>query len=67
MLIINGLWLNRLFANLANKSQKICLTLDKRGINTNGPGGFCTEPDNTEEQTCYFNIENNNGLFKNKK
>ena len=59
----NSLSLNRLFVNLANKNEKICLTLECRGINLNGPSKFCTEADNPEKQTRYINIEKNDRLF----
>ena len=51
------------FLNDASKNEKICLTLDCRGINQNGPGMFHIEADSLEEQSCYFDIENNNRLF----
>ena len=59
----NSLWLNRLFKNLTNLNEKICLALDCRSINPNSPGRFRTETDNPEELTCYFNVENNDQLF----
>ena len=48
-------WLNRLFIELANKSQKVCLTLDCSNTNRDGPSRFRSEADNPDKQVCYFN------------
>ena len=48
-------WLNRLFIELANKSQKVCLTLDCSNTNKDGPSRFRSDADNPDEQVCYFN------------
>ena len=58
----NSLWLNRHFVILANRDIRVCLTLDYRGNNPNSLGRFRTKADNPKEETCYFNIENNNKL-----
>ena len=34
----NSSWVNRLFTDFVNKNKRICLTLDCRGINSNGQG-----------------------------
>ena len=49
------LWINRLFIELANKSQKVCLTLDCSNTNKDGPGRFRSSADNLDKQVCYFN------------
>ena len=49
------LWINRLFIELANKSQKVCLTLDCSNSNRDGPSRFRSEADNPDKQVCYFN------------
>ena len=59
----NSFWLNRFFVDLANRNQKICLTLDCLGINPNGLGKYRTKADNLEEQTCYFNLKNKDKLL----
>ena len=33
-----SLWLNRVFTDLANSHEKLCLTMDCGYINKNGPG-----------------------------
>ena len=47
------LWINRLFIELANKSKKVCLTLDCS--NRDGPSRFRSDADNPDKQVCYFN------------
>ena len=42
----SSLWISRLFIELANKNDKVCLTLDCSNINTDGPGRFRTKADN---------------------
>ena len=49
------LWINRLFIELANKNQKVCLTLDCSNTNRDGPGRFRSNADNPDKQVCYFN------------
>ena len=51
----NSLWVNRLFIELANKSQKVCLTLDCSNTNRDGPSRFRSEANNPDKQVCYFN------------
>ena len=59
----SSLWISRLFIELANKNDKICLTLDCSNINTDGPGRFRTNADNPETQFCYFNTMNDEQVF----
>ena len=49
------LWINRLFIELANKNQKVCLTLDCSNTNRDGPSRFRSDADNPDKQVCYFN------------
>ena len=59
----NAFWLNRLFFELANTNDKICLTTDSCGVNKDGPGRFRTKDDNPEFQVCYFNSKNNEQVY----
>ena len=56
-------WINRLFIELANKNQKVCLTLDCSNTNRDGPSRFRTEADNPEKQVCYFNTPNDEQVY----
>ena len=51
-------WLNRVFTNLANSHEKLCLTIHCGYINKNGPGRYRSSADNPEKQVCYFNKPN---------
>ena len=51
-----ALWISRLFIELANRDDRVCLTLDCSGINKDGPGRFRTEADKPDFQTCYFDL-----------
>ena len=59
----NALWLNRLFIEVANRDDRLCLTIDCSGINKDGPGRFWTEADNPEFQTSYFNSANDEQVY----
>ena len=59
----NAFWLNRLFFDLANTNDKICLTIDSSSVNKDGPGRFRTKADNPEFQVCYFNSKNNEQVY----
>ena len=59
----NSWWISRLFTELANKNDKVCLTLDCSNVNTDGPGRFRTNADNPETQFCYFNSNNDEQVF----
>ena len=59
----NAFWLNRLFFDLENANDKICLTIDSSGVNKDGPGRFRTKADNPELQVCYFNSKNNEQVY----
>ena len=57
------LWINRLFIQLANKSQKVCLTLDCSNTNRDGPSRFRTDADNPDKQVCYFNTPTDEQVY----
>ena len=47
-----------LFIELANRNDRVFLTLVCSGINKNGPGRLRTKADKPDFQTCYFNVTN---------
>ena len=47
-------WINRLYFDISNSTNKQCLTIDTRDINDVGPAKFRTEADNNKEQICYY-------------
>ena len=57
------LWINRLFIELANKSQKVCLTLDCSNRNRDGPSRFRSDADNPDKQVCYFNTPTDEQVY----
>ena len=58
------IWLNKLYYEMSNSKEQKCLTVDTRDINEFGPGKFRTSAEDGEQQTCYFNKNNNNSYFK---
>ena len=56
-------WINRLFIELANKSQKVCLTLDCSNTNRDGPSRFRSDADNPDKQVCYFNSRTDEQVY----
>ena len=57
------LWINRLFIELANKSQKVCLTLDCSNTNRDGPSRFRSDANNPDKQVCYFNTPTDEQVY----
>ena len=55
------LWINRLFIELANKSQKVCLTCSN--TNRDGPSRFRSDADNPDKQVCYFNTPTDEQVY----
>ena len=55
--------MSRLFIELANRNDKVCLTLDCSNTNKDGPGRFRTEADNPDFQSCYFNSANDEQVY----
>ena len=51
----SALWISRLFTELANKDDRVCLTLDCSSLNKDGPGTFRSDADKPDFQTCYYN------------
>ena len=58
-----SLWLNRVFTDLANSHEKLCLTIDCGYVNKNGPGRYRSSADNPKKQVCYFNKPNDNVFY----
>ena len=58
-----SLWINRLFIKLANKNEKVCLTLDCSNTNKDGPSRFRSEADNPDKQVCYFNTPTDEQVY----
>ena len=48
-------WISRLFIELANRDERVCLTLDCSSVNKDGPCRFRTDADKPDFQNCYFN------------
>ena len=49
-----SVWMNRLFIDPANKSKKVCLTIDCSSIDPVKPGRFKTDAGKPDFQTCYL-------------
>ena len=49
------LWINRLYFEISNLTQKQCLTIDTCDNNNLGPAKFRTQADSNTEQICYYN------------
>ena len=58
-----SLWISRLFIELANRNDKVCLTLDCSNTNKDGPGRFLTDADNPDNQLCYFDSVNDEQVY----
>ena len=58
-----SLWISRFFIELANRNDKVCLTLDCSNKNRDGPGRFRSEADNPDSQFCYFNSHNDEQVY----
>ena len=57
------LWLSRVFTDLENSHEKLCLTIDSGYKNKNGPGRYRSSADNPEKQVCYFNKPNDDVFY----
>ena len=57
------LWISRLFIELENRNNRVCLILDCPGMNKDSPATFRTEVDRPDFQTCYFNVTNNEQIL----
>ena len=60
----SALWISRLFFELANRNDRVCLTLDCFSINKEGPERFRTKADKTDSQTCYYNVTDDEQVYK---
>ena len=58
-----SLWLSRVFTDLANSYEKLCLTIDSWYKNKNGPGRYRSLTDNPEKQVYYFNKPNDDVFY----
>ena len=58
-----SLWISKLFIELANRNDKVCLTLDCSITNRDRPGRFRSEADNPDKQLCYFNSANDEQVY----
>ena len=58
-----SLWISRLFIELANRNDKVCLTLDCSNSNKDGPGRFKTDADNPDNQVCCFNSADDEQVY----
>ena len=58
-----SIWLNRLFIDLANLNEKVCLTINCSGINSNKPSKFRSNAEKPDFQTCYFNVGNDKQIY----
>ena len=59
----SALWISRLFIELANKNDRVCLTLDCSRINEEAPGRFRTKVDKRDFQTCYYNVADDEQVY----
>ena len=57
-------WLNKLYFQISNSKEKVCLTIDTRDVNEFGPGKCRTCADNNLDQYCYFNRSNTDSRFR---
>ena len=59
-----NLWIFRLYSDLANSSERFCLTVCSDNTNENGPGKYRTSAENPEKQVCYYGDSKNDQLYK---
>ena len=59
-----NLWIFRLYSDLANSSERFCLTICSDNINENGPGKYRTKAENPEKQVCYYGDSKNDQLYR---
>ena len=59
----SALWISRPFIELANRNDRVCLTLECSGVNIDGPGRFRTEAKKSDFQTCYFSVANDEQVY----
>ena len=49
-----SIWLNRVFTDLANTSERYCLIIGSSSLNKNVPGIYRKKADDLDKQVCYF-------------
>ena len=49
------LWINRLYFDISNSTDKQCLTIDTWDVNDLGPAKFGKKANTNQEQICYYN------------
>ena len=57
------LWISRLFIELENGNDRVCLTLDCSGVNIDDPEKFRTEAEKPDFRTCYFYVANDEQVY----
>ena len=57
------LWINRLYLEISNSTQKQCLTIVTRDVNDLGPAKFRTQADSDTEQICHYNGNKKDSSF----
>ena len=57
------LWISRLFIELVNRNDRVCLTSGYSSINKDGPGRFRTEADKPDFQTSYYNVADDEQVY----
>ena len=55
-----GLWINRLYFEIANRKDYSCLTID---CGKSGPSKYRTEAENNVRQTCFFSQKKKDRIF----
>ena len=60
----SALWISRLFIELVNRNDRVCLNLDCPGVNIDSPGRFRTQAEKPDSQTCYFSATNDEQVYK---
>ena len=58
-----SLWLSRVFTDLANSHEKLCLRNDSGCKNKNGPGRYRSSAENPDKQVCYFKKPNDDVFY----
>ena len=57
------LWLNRLYFEISNSSEKKCLAIDMRHANSLWPLKSGTGAENNKEKICYYNYNKKDRMF----
>ena len=57
------IWINRLYFEISNSTEKKCLTIDTSDVNNLGLSKFRTGAENGHLQICYFNCSKKDKTF----